>query len=81
MAYTLRDALRTHAVLNADETPAAMLKPGHGKMHRVYLCSHCTTSFHPPRSVNFDFAESSSSQHSGSFLDVAHDACLDLPLR
>ncbi len=40
----LVDALRTvmlgRAVLHADETPVAMLKPGHGKMHRAYLWSN-----------------------------------------
>ena len=28
-----------HDVLHADETPVAMLKPGHGKTHRAYLWS------------------------------------------
>jgi transposase len=32
----LKDELLTHAVLHADETPVAMLKPGHGKTHRAY---------------------------------------------
>jgi transposase len=30
-------------VLHAEETPVAMLKPGHGMTHRAYLCSYGTT--------------------------------------
>ena len=45
-------------MLHADETPVAMLKPGHGKTHRAYLWSYCTTSFNPMKAVVFDFAES-----------------------
>ena len=37
-----RGALRQR-VLHADETPVAMLKPGHGKTHRAYLWSYCST--------------------------------------
>jgi transposase len=44
-------------VLHADETPVAMLKPGHGKTHRAYLWSYCTTQFNPMKAVVFDFAE------------------------
>ncbi|MBK1616540.1 hypothetical protein CKO44_24165 [Rubrivivax gelatinosus] len=32
-------------VLHADETPVAMLEPGHGKTHRAYLWSYGTTAF------------------------------------
>jgi transposase len=42
-------------VLHADETPVAMLKPGHGKTHRAYLWSYCTTAFNPIKAVVFDF--------------------------
>ena len=58
-------------VLHADETPMAMLKPGHGKTHRAYLWSHCTTPFNPIKAVVFDFADSRGGQHVRS--------CLGLP--
>jgi transposase len=57
-------------VLHADETPVAMLKPGHGKTHRAYLWSYCTTSFNPMKAVVFDFADSRGGQHVRSFLGL-----------
>ncbi len=57
-------------VLHADETPVAMLKPGHGKTHRAYLWSYCTTSFNPIKAVVFDFAESRGGQHVREFLGL-----------
>ncbi|MCP5272472.1 MAG: IS66 family transposase [Burkholderiaceae bacterium] len=57
-------------VLHADETPVAMLKPGHGKTHRAYLWSYCTTSFNPIQAVVFDFADSRGGQHARSFLGL-----------
>jgi transposase len=61
-------------VLHADETPVAMLKPGHGKTHRAYLWSYCTTQFDPIRAVVFDFADSRGGQHVRSFLGLPGDA-------
>jgi transposase len=63
-------------VLHADETPVAMLKPGHlrdGKTHKAYLWSYCTTSFNPMRAVVFDFAESRGGQHVRAFLGLPGD--------
>ena len=62
-------------VLHADETPVAMLKPGHGKTHRAYLWSYCTTAFNPIKAVVFDFADSRAGQHVRSFLHLpgTHD--------
>jgi len=57
-------------VLHADETPVAMLKPGHGKTHRAYLWSYCTTQFNPMKAVVFDFAESRGGQHARGFLGL-----------
>lgn len=57
-------------VLHADETPVAMLKPGHGKTHRAYLWSYCTTPFNPINAVVFDFAESRAGQHVRDFLGL-----------
>ena len=59
-----------HPVLHADETPVAMLKPGHGKTHRACLWSYCTTSFNPMRCVVFDFADSRGGEHVRSFLGL-----------
>ena len=64
----LREELLTHAVLHANETPVAMLKPGNGKTHRAYLWSYCTTSWNPAKAIVFDFAESRSDRHDGQFL-------------
>ena len=57
-------------VLHADETPVAMLKPGHGKTHRTYLWSYCTTQFNPLQAVVFDFAQSRGGQHAREFLGL-----------
>ena len=59
------------SVLHADETPVAMLKPGHGKTHKAYLWSYCTTSFNPMRAVVFDFADSRGGQHVREFLGLS----------
>lgn len=62
-------------VPHADETPVAMLKPGHGKTHRAYLWSYCTTQFNPMKAVVFDFADSRAGQHVRDFLGLpgTHD--------
>jgi transposase len=59
-----------NTVLHADETPVAMLKPGHGKTHRAYLWSYCTTQFNPMKAVVFDFAETRGGQHVREFLGL-----------
>jgi hypothetical protein len=61
-------------VLHADETPVAMLKPGHGKTHKAYLWSYCTTSFNPMKAVVFDFADSRGGQHVREFLGLPGSA-------
>ena len=66
----LHEELLTHAVLHADETPVAMLKPGNGKTHKAYLWSYCTTSFNPVKAVVFDFAETRAGQHARDFLGI-----------
>ena len=62
--------LLRQGVLHADETPVAMLKPGHGKTHRAYLWSYCTTQFSPIKAVVFDFADSRAGQHVRDFLGL-----------
>ena len=51
LVQALADELRRHAVLHADETPVAMLKPGNGKTHRAYMWSYCTPSSSPTKAV------------------------------
>jgi transposase len=67
---SLAAELLRQPVLHADETPVAMLKPGHGKTHRAYLWSYCTTSFNPVKAVVFDFADSRGGQHVRGFLGL-----------
>jgi transposase len=65
--------LLRHDVLHADETPVAMLKPGHGKTHRAYLWSYCTSRYNPTKAVVFDFADSRAGQHARDFLGLPGD--------
>lgn len=65
--------LLKHDVLHADETPVAMLKPGHGKTHRAYLWSYCTTRYNETKAVVFDFAESRAGLHAREFLGLPGD--------
>jgi hypothetical protein len=44
----LKHEILSHAVLHADETPVAMLKPGNKKTHRAYLWAYAPGAF-PPR--------------------------------
>ena len=69
----LRAELLEHDVLHADETPVAMLKPGHGKTHRAYLWSYCTSRYNETKAVVFDFAESRAGQHARDFLGLPGD--------
>ena len=68
----LVDALKTeilsHAVLHADETPVAMLKPGNKKTHRAYLWAYAPGAFENLKAVVYDFCESRSGAHARSFL-------------
>ncbi len=68
LVEALKAALLSRAVLHADETPVAMLKPGHGKTHRAYLWSYGTTAFDPIKGVVFDFAETRAGRHVQAFL-------------
>ena len=64
----------TRSALHADETPVAMLKPGHGKTHRAYLWSYGTTVYDELKAVVFDFAETRGGRHAQAFLGVDTDA-------
>jgi transposase len=60
--------LLRHDVLHADETPVAMLKPGHKKTHKAYIWAYCTTTYNPVKAVVFDFAETRSGENVREFL-------------
>jgi transposase len=69
----LRQELLARAVLHADETPVAMLKPGLGKTHRAYLLwSYCSTALGPMKAVVSDFADSRGARHAEAFLGAWH---------
>ena len=70
LVQALAEELRRHAVLHADETPVAMLKPGQGKTHRAYIWTYCTTSFNDTKAVVFDFADSRSGENVRGFLGL-----------
>jgi transposase len=64
----LTSELLRHAVLHADETPVAMLKPGNKKTHKAYVWTYCTTSFNETKAVVFNFAETRSGENVRAFL-------------
>ncbi|MEO8908400.1 MAG: IS66 family transposase [Microbacteriaceae bacterium] len=64
----LKAVLLERQVLHADETPVAMLKPGHGKTHRAYLWSWCSTQYDDIKGVVYDFAETRGGRHARAFV-------------
>jgi len=64
----LKEEILSHAVLHADETPVAMLKPGHKKTHRAYLWAYAPGAFENLKAVVYDFCESRAGEHARTFL-------------
>jgi hypothetical protein len=64
----LREALVSHPVLHADETPVQMLSPGKKKTHRAYVWAYASTNFSEIKGVVYDFAPSRSGEHAQAFL-------------
>ena len=64
----LKSEILSHAVLHADETPVAMLKPGNKKTHRAYLWAYAPGAFEDTKAVVFDFCESRAGEHARTFL-------------
>ena len=58
LVNALKDDILSHAVLHADETPMAMLKPGNKKTHRAYLWAYVPGAFEGMKAVVYDFCES-----------------------
>jgi transposase len=68
LVQAMKTALLTRPVLQADETPVPMLKPGLGHTHRAYLWSYSSTEYDELPVVIYDFAESRSGSHARDFL-------------
>ncbi len=64
----LKEEILSHAVLHADETPVAMLKPGNQKTHRAYLWAYAPGAFEALKAVVYDFCESRAGEHARTFL-------------
>ena len=64
----LKSAMFQSAVLHADETPVAMLKPGNKKTHRAYLWAYAPGTFEDLKAVVYDFCESRAGEHARAFL-------------
>jgi transposase len=63
LADALREFILRHSVIHADETPVALLAPGHGKTKRAYVWVYRTTNFVAQRAVLFDFTASRAGEH------------------
>ena len=63
LAEALKKFILGHAVVHADETPVALLAPGHGKTKRAYVWVYRTTNFVAQRAVLFDFCTSRAGEH------------------
>ena len=64
----LKVAMLQHAVLHADETPVAMLKPGTKKTHRAYLWAYAPGAFEDLQAVVYDFCETRAGESCRAFL-------------
>ncbi len=64
----LKDEILSYAVLHADETPVAMLKPGNGRTHRAYLWAYAPGAFEDLKAVVYDFCDTRAGEHCRSFL-------------
>ena len=64
----LKDSMPRQAVLHADETPLAMLKPGNKKTHRAYLWAYAPGAFEDLKAVVYDFCETRAGEHCRAFL-------------
>ena len=64
----LREAVLTHGVIHADETPVQMLTPGAKKTHRAYVWAYATSQFSDMAAVIYDFSPSLAGEHVRAFL-------------
>lgn len=68
LADALRQAVLSHRVVHADETPVQMLKPGTTKTHRAYLWAYAPGAFEDMKAVVYDFTEGRSGEYARKFL-------------
>jgi transposase len=66
----LKAVMLKSAVLHADETPVAMLKPGNKKTHRAHIWTCCTTPYEALQAAVFEFAEGRGGHHARGFLGL-----------
>ncbi|RMO88339.1 putative transposase [Pseudomonas syringae pv. philadelphi] len=64
----LREAVLTHGVVHADETPVQMLTPSAKKTHRAYVWAYATSQFSELAAVVYDFSPSRAGEHARNFL-------------
>src|SRR5690606_12562796 len=63
LADALRQAILAHRIVQADETPVQMLKPGTKKTHRAYLWAYAPGAFEDLKAVVYDFTEGRAGEH------------------
>jgi len=68
LVNALREAVLTHVVVHADETPVQMQTPGAKKTHRAYALGLCHHPFSELAAVVYDFSPSCAGEHARSFL-------------
>lgn len=64
----LREAVLTHGIVHADETPVQMLTPGAKKTHRAYVWAYASSQFSDLAAVVYDFSPSRAGEHARAFL-------------
>jgi transposase len=75
LADALKGEILSHAVLHADETTMAMLKPGNKKTHLAYLWAYAPGAFENLKAVVYDFCESRAGEHARTFLGTNTEQC------
>jgi transposase len=63
LAAALKEFILGHDVVHVDETPVALLAPGHGKTKKAYVWVYRTTNFVARRAVLYDFTLSRAGEH------------------
>jgi hypothetical protein len=64
----LREAVLTHGVVHADETPVHMLTPGAKRTHRAYVWAYATSQFSELAAVVYGFSPSRAGEHARAYL-------------
>jgi transposase len=72
LVVRLREVLKQHNVLHADETPVSMLSPGKKRTHRAYVWAYATTRYAKVQGVVYDFRASRAGKEVRTFLQDWH---------